>query len=1268
MTKYNEKLDIPTRFANLEKRLKRVEGSTVGPQTLVDKSDIRTLSAPQNLQIVSAVAFDETGGSYSKLTAVWDPVTEAVIGTDLEISVYELWARPNASGSLWRRLTAAPTTTAEYHPMQPGTSWKFKVRAIARASSAPGDWSEEVTSTMAGDTNAPDKPSTPVVSSRLGQVTVTWDGLTHTGEAQPSDFLRLEVAIGSSTNPTNVVGSLPGPGSLIVTGQPYNSSRYVRTRAVDKSGNYSTWSDNASISVQPLVDTDLIGEVINGANIQDGTITASEKIVGESITGAEIAAFTINAGHLNSNSVTADKIGLGAVGPDRLQFDLNDSVANPIWADSVFRGLYDVPVSSSWTFSTNPPDLPMEQTHVLRMPASASAFSMALNQRMNCAPGDKYYVRFVAKRDLDVDWKPYLDLSVMDANDNVLPTNTISADTSTLKLYNLAPNPTVEVDTTSYAGVASTISRDTTWASRSSASLRIIATGSSNDSYASVNGDGSNARLKLEAGKTYTISGDARISGVHSGTLHEHARKIVVRWKQNGTTVVGATSDQLPNVSGLKRLSVTFTVPENASEVSVRLYNGSGTANTSIWWDGINITPHWAILRENLVKDPRVASDMFSTFYTIKTGTPTISKTSEDSYYGETSVKVVTNAANQSFTTSTANLERGIEGRSYNVSAWVRATSGVSITLSAERVGYDGLTVSTASSTTVTATGQWQRITITNASLSTNYSWMRPVISAGSATTFYADGFCVEDSEWAAENGYFDGDTKPDNYSLSQYWTGEANKSSSIIGMIYIANEDYWSGLSTNASWMGTAHASESYLRDFVPASGVYTSFSGIITIPNGGITFQPTLYSTTGTAGVWYISMCTVKKVIKGVGYSGQGVEISPDGLTIWGPEDIGQPDIYMGTLGTPNITFRDIFDRPTFIADRNGNLTAKHINAQSSFFYRGTSLDDLILNNQRGILAKGEYQGSRITGITSEQGLFEIGFEFEEGRAYQINGAIRTFPSTVASELYARVRYTTNNTSPTLSSTAVLEFQLGRISADTWDIKFFEHTIMSNSFSGANNGDTIRLLLSVYKGTGTGTISVEPGYNTHLTIFDVGKATSTSGVINTGGGSASSPVKNYTKTRDPEWRMDYNSSNAVYNYNTSRLYVGKYGGFEWAKTLIGFPDAMRTDLAGAANVGSIHVYIDNDHFYSSSGGKVVIGRHDHNSQPTTASWYTDGLTESFSYGEGRYVRLPTSWYAGFVNGTHKGIAIYAPTTSLDYYGYYNRSTTGTVYYQYSK
>src|SRR5690606_18186880 len=68
-----------------------------------------------------------------------------------------------------------------------------------------------------------------------------------------------------------------------------------------------------------LVDTHRIGEIIDGANIIDGTLVASEKIVGESITGELIQALAIEAGNIAANAITADKIEAGAITAEKIQ-------------------------------------------------------------------------------------------------------------------------------------------------------------------------------------------------------------------------------------------------------------------------------------------------------------------------------------------------------------------------------------------------------------------------------------------------------------------------------------------------------------------------------------------------------------------------------------------------------------------------------------------------------------------------------------------------------------------------------------------------------------------------------------------------------------------------------------------------------------------------------------------------------------------------------------------------------------------------------------
>lgn len=117
----------------------------------------------------------------------------------------------------------------------------------------------------------------------------------------------------------------------------------------------------------------------------------------------------------------------------------------------------------------------------------------------------------------------------------------------------------------------------------------------------------------------------------------------------------------------------------------------------------------------------------------------------------------------------------------------------------------------------------------------------------------------------------------------------------------------------------------------------------------------------------------------------------------------------------------------------------------------------------------------------------------------------------------------------------------------------------------------------------------------------------------------------------------------------------------------MIGFPDAMRADLAGST-VHWIDVYLYSPHWYNGSGGEARIGVHSSDSQPAT---YTDSGGDhavAFARGEAKWVRLPSSWYAGFQNGTYKGIVLHAAnSTNALYYGYFDAAST-QVKYGYTK
>src|SRR5690606_5342324 len=206
-------------------------------------------------------------------------------------------------------------------PLDSGVEYEFRARAMN--GTVKGLYTDIDTIVAATDPYPPPPPSTPILTTRLGTVRVAWDGETDTGTGMPLDFSHVEVHVssvgGSTPTPATLWDTLTGTVSqTVITDLPYNADVFVVLVAVDRAGNKSDPSEEVSIHVKPLVDTDLIGEIIDGANIIDGTLVASEKIVGESITGNRIQALSIEAGHIKSNAITADKIEAGAITAEKL--------------------------------------------------------------------------------------------------------------------------------------------------------------------------------------------------------------------------------------------------------------------------------------------------------------------------------------------------------------------------------------------------------------------------------------------------------------------------------------------------------------------------------------------------------------------------------------------------------------------------------------------------------------------------------------------------------------------------------------------------------------------------------------------------------------------------------------------------------------------------------------------------------------------------------------------------------------------------------------
>ncbi len=288
------------------------------------ESSGRTPAAPAGLVVTPDAYVDEHGYARGQITAVWLPVVADVNGTAIDVDGYELYARLNESGEIWQQITSTTSgdTNATYSPLTVNAEYAFKIRATANG--AKGLFSAEQVVLIPDDVVAPPVPTAPIVSTRLGVIKVEWDGQGVGPVAMPADFDRVRVWMTDGVGPYEEIGSLTAAGAIIVVGEPYEEDRTFRLTAADRSGNESAASATATIATTPLVDTDLIGEVIDGANIVDGTITASDKVVANSITGALIQALSIAAGHIQANAITADKITAGAVTAAKVAADAID--------------------------------------------------------------------------------------------------------------------------------------------------------------------------------------------------------------------------------------------------------------------------------------------------------------------------------------------------------------------------------------------------------------------------------------------------------------------------------------------------------------------------------------------------------------------------------------------------------------------------------------------------------------------------------------------------------------------------------------------------------------------------------------------------------------------------------------------------------------------------------------------------------------------------------------------------------------------------------
>ncbi|MCY4726692.1 hypothetical protein NYO98_10420 [Nocardioides sp. STR2] len=251
--------------------------SPVSP-TIPDGPDSRVPADAAGLTASSDAYTDVYGFAQARVVLDWADVTTDTEGVLLAVRGYEVWTRVG-SGE-WSQVTTTVASDVALSPLPTGQAREYRVRAVSDSYVA-GGWSNVRAVTTAKDTTPPPAPSKPILTSRMGVVTATWNG----SPAMPADFARVVIEVSSNMGLTwRAVGEVTERtgGSVPITGLPYDTAVMARARAYDRVGNVSTSETTLLSKVDRIVGGDLELNSVKANNLAAGAVD------GMVVTGATV--------------------------------------------------------------------------------------------------------------------------------------------------------------------------------------------------------------------------------------------------------------------------------------------------------------------------------------------------------------------------------------------------------------------------------------------------------------------------------------------------------------------------------------------------------------------------------------------------------------------------------------------------------------------------------------------------------------------------------------------------------------------------------------------------------------------------------------------------------------------------------------------------------------------------------------------------------------------------------------------------------------------
>lgn len=326
-------------------------------------------SPPTGLTITSDITFYNTSLAVSKVTVGWTAPTTSVSGNPItDLAGYKIRWRELVTDD-WKVLDIGFPTTTSYtfdgsYLFKQGTLYYFEVYAYDSGRQDSTALTGTHT-TSAADPGAIDtlKPTPPSISSYLGTITLTWDGLmdTNPDTSPPDGVVILEIhrslSTGFSVSDSTLIGTVAARANtkFVVSDVTYGTDYYFRFRLRNASGVLSLPSDEVTGQTSSSVDASEIAAIIDAAGITPGTVVSGETIVGLSITGQLIQGLEIQGDFIKANSIEADRLDVGTLAARFMSSDIISTSATQTGArvDIDSSGISAYNIGGSPTFTVN---------------------------------------------------------------------------------------------------------------------------------------------------------------------------------------------------------------------------------------------------------------------------------------------------------------------------------------------------------------------------------------------------------------------------------------------------------------------------------------------------------------------------------------------------------------------------------------------------------------------------------------------------------------------------------------------------------------------------------------------------------------------------------------------------------------------------------------------------------------------------------------------------------------------------------------------------